>query len=46
MVGRLEAGKQADLLVVDGDPSQDVKALRNVVDVFKGGSVVDRSGVL
>lgn len=45
-VGTLEAGKQADVLVVDGDPSQDVKALRNVVEVFQGGNVVDRSGVI
>ena len=45
-VGTLEVGKQADVLVVDGDPSQDVKALRNVVDVFKGGNIVDRSGRL
>ncbi len=41
-VGTLEAGKQADLLVVNGDPSTDVKALRNVVDVFQAGSRVDR----
>ena len=41
-VGTLEAGKQADLLVVDGDPSTDIKALRNVVDVFQAGNQVDR----
>ena len=41
-VGILESGKQADILVVDGDPSQDVKALWNVVDVFHKGSLVDR----
>ena len=41
-VGTIEAGKQADLLVVDGDPSQDTAALKNVVDVFHGGDLVDR----
>ena len=41
-VGTLEEGKQADVLVVDGDPSRDIEALRDVVDVFQGGEVVDR----
>ena len=41
-VGTLEAGKQADILVVDGDPSQDITAIRNVSDVFQGGERVDR----
>ena len=41
-VGTLEPGKQADVLVVDGDPSQDVAALANVAAVFQDGSLVDR----
>ena len=41
-VGSLDPGKQADLLVVDGDPSMDIMALKNVVDVFQAGNVVDR----
>ena len=41
-VGTLEPGKQADVLVVDGDPSEDITALRNVADVFLGGELVDR----
>ena len=41
-VGTLETGKKADILVVDGDPSQDIAALRNVADVFLGGERVDR----
>ena len=41
-VGTLEAGKQADVLVVDGDPSQDISALRDVVEVFQGGVPIDR----
>ena len=42
MVGTLESGKQADVLVVDGDPSQDINALWNVADVFHNGGLVDR----
>lgn len=36
-IGTLEPGKEADLLVVNGDPSQDLECLRNVATVFKGG---------
>ena len=45
-VGTLEEGKLADVLVVDGDPSKDIKALRNVVDVFQGGAPVDRGNYI
>ena len=36
-VGTVEPGKEADLLIVEGDPSKDVAALGRVVAVFKGG---------
>ena len=39
-VGTVEAGKEADLLVVEGDPSKDLGALGNVKAVFKGGQRV------
>ncbi len=39
-VGSLEAGKQGDVLVVDGDPSKDITAIRNVATVFKAGQRV------
>ena len=42
-VGSLEPGKRADVLVVEGDPSKDVMALKNVVDVFQAGTVVERA---
>ena len=42
-VGTLEEGKQADLLVVSGDPSRDIAALNDVVDVFQAGSLIDRA---
>jgi len=41
-VGSLEAGKQGDVLVVDGDPSKDITAIRNVSAVFKAGQRVQR----
>jgi len=36
-MGTLEAGKEADLLVVEGDPSQDIKNLRRIRYVMRGG---------
>ena len=42
--GTIEVGKRADLLLVDGDPLEDVKALREVDLVVKDGVVVFRRG--
>ncbi len=39
-IGTLEAGKIADVLVVDGEPLADVDALANVRLVLKGGAVI------
>lgn len=39
-LGTLEAGKLADVVVVDGDPLSDVMSLRNVDVVVRGGEVV------
>jgi len=36
-VGSLEPGKFADILVVDGDPLQDIGAIRRIIGVFKDG---------
>jgi imidazolonepropionase-like amidohydrolase len=36
-IGTLAAGKQADVVVVKGDPSADIATLENVVVVFKDG---------
>ncbi len=36
-IGRLEPGRRADLLWVEGDPTQDVSALRAVRGVWKDG---------
>lgn len=39
-LGTLESGKLADLIVVDGNPLEDVSTLRNVELVVKGGEIV------
>jgi len=39
-IGTLEAGKRADILVVEGDPLQDVQALTRVVRVLRDGTLI------
>jgi enamidase len=36
-IGSIAVGKQADLVVIDGDPSTTIADVRNVETVFKGG---------
>ena len=43
-VGTLEPGKLADVICVDGDPTQDITACQRVEFVMKGGAVVVRNG--
>jgi len=38
-VGRIKQGLYADMLVVNGDPSTDIHAIRNTMFVMKGGFV-------
>jgi imidazolonepropionase-like amidohydrolase len=44
-VGSISAGKFADIDALDGDPTQDIHALRTLDFVMKGGAVIrdDRS---
>ena len=44
--GTLEVGKAADVVIVDGDPTTDIKALHSVNTIVAQGSVVKRDGVL
>jgi imidazolonepropionase-like amidohydrolase len=39
-IGTLEAGKLGDIVIVDGDPLQDIYDVLNVVTTVKGGRVV------
>lgn len=40
--GTLEAGKVADIVVIDGDPLKDIWAVQNVTLVVQAGKVIDR----
>lgn len=42
-LGSLEPGKLADLLIVKGDPLQDIRAIQDIRCVIKGGQVVKRT---
>jgi imidazolonepropionase-like amidohydrolase len=41
VVGTVEAGKRADLIIVDGDPLADIRNLRRVVTVVHAGRAYD-----
>jgi imidazolonepropionase-like amidohydrolase len=40
--GRIAPGVRADLVLVDGDPTVDIKATRKIVGVWKQGQRIDR----
>ena len=42
VAGRLEPGRPADVLIVEGDPARDLRALWNVRDVYQDGQRVER----
>ncbi len=46
LVGSLEPGMKADALVVNGNPLEDISALRQVADVFLAGERVDRQNLI
>lgn len=41
--GRIQAGLRADLVLVEGDPSRDIRATRQIVGVWKAGVGLDRN---
>jgi imidazolonepropionase-like amidohydrolase len=43
--GTIEAGKRADLLILDADPLADVRNYRRIVEVMKDGVLVDRAAL-
>ena len=42
VTGSLEPGKAADVIIVDGNPAEDINALWNIAEVFLSGQKVDR----
>ena len=44
--GTLEVGKRADILVLDGDPLQDIRAVERVALVVAGGRMFDPASLL
>ena len=42
IIGTLEPDKEADIIVVDGNPAEDINALWNVREVFKAGKRIVR----
>ena len=46
LVGTLDPGKQADVLVVNGNPLDDLADLRQVADVFLTGNRIDRQNLI
>jgi imidazolonepropionase-like amidohydrolase len=45
-LGTIEAGKLADFILVDGDPTQNISDIRKVVTVVKDGKVYDSRAIL
>jgi imidazolonepropionase-like amidohydrolase len=41
--GEIRPGRRADLVLVDGDPTTNIKATRGVAGVFKNGYQIDRA---
>jgi enamidase len=44
-IGTLEAGKRADVLVIDGDPLKDITAIEKMPLVFKNGVGYDTAKI-
>jgi imidazolonepropionase-like amidohydrolase len=40
--GRILAGRRADLVLVNGDPTKDITATRDIAGIWKGGVAFDR----
>ena len=41
--GTIAVGRRADLLLVRGDPTKDITASRNIIGVWKNGSLISRT---
>jgi imidazolonepropionase-like amidohydrolase len=44
--GSVEVGKRADLLILDGDPLQDIRNSRKIRAVIARGRLIDRQALV
>jgi imidazolonepropionase-like amidohydrolase len=45
-LGTIEAGKWADLILLDADPQSDIRSTRRIRAVMQSGRWIDRAGIL
>jgi len=45
-IGTIAVGKHADLILLDGNPLEDIRNTRRISQVIKGGRVVDRAALM
>jgi imidazolonepropionase-like amidohydrolase len=43
--GVIAAGKHADMVLIDGDPTRTIADIRRVITVIKGGKVYDPAAI-
>jgi len=43
--GVIAAGKLADMVLIDGDPTQDIRDINKIKTVIKGGKVYDPAAI-
>jgi imidazolonepropionase-like amidohydrolase len=43
--GALAAGKLADMVLIDGDPVKNIRDIRNITTVIKGGNIYDPAAI-
>ena len=44
-LGIIAAGKLADMILIDGDPAKNIRDIRNITTVIKGGKVYDPAAI-
>ena len=43
--GTIAPGKLADMILVDGDPAKNIRDIRNITTVIKGGKIHDPAAI-